>query len=123
MPYEKNKEIVTKAVEILNERKGTDLKIELIEPHDDREGVVVHLFSPTKFTKAVVKNLELLTFAANWFDPDGAIMVDGHTDYGELEGDQKVLARMIFAIYVIWLGDGSFYHGKDLMKAKKKASE
>lgn len=67
-----------------------------------------------------------LTFSDNWFDPDETVATDLHADYGALKGDQKVLARLIFAIYAVWLGDGSTYAGLQQMediKIKKKASD
>ena len=117
--------MVKKAVKLLNERKGTDLKIISVIPCDSY-GAAVWLRSPTKFASAPHSHLMPLRFVNNWFDPDETVNIDLHAEYGKLDGDQKVLARLIFAIYAVWLGDGSTYAGLQQMediKIKKKASD
>ena len=84
--------VIATAIELLNSKKHTDFKLESCKMRDS--GILATRISSKKFSDAAEAEF---WFGGEFFS-DKPILLDRFTDYGELTGEEKIIAR--FACYL-----------------------
>ena len=115
--FEKRKALLEKAMELLRKHKHiTDMSLEKMKP--SRSGGVMLTLKCDRFVIGIILSngkkppaVKDFDFTPDWFDPEAPQSVDRFASYGNLTGENKLIARLVTFLYYIWLGEGNFNFG------------
>ena len=120
--FEKAKNLLIKATYLLNSKKKTDLALAHIKPNYYNGTSTIVGLETNVMSSAFDRPGHLIEelFSLEYFDPQARVaQLDDYTDYGKLSGDDKVVARLAFWLYCVYVGKGWFASGRsELMKKK-----
>jgi hypothetical protein len=120
--FSKWKQLLLRATVLLNKKKDLGLSFANARPYyyDSTKsiyGLKTEIMS-LAFDRPGHATEELLPWS--YFDPQQRVVhIDDYADYGNLSGDDKVVARLAFWLYCLCLGGGWYATGRRKLVNKK----